>query len=68
MLSGVIKFPFLSNYKALIQSNDYMTDSASEVRKKLELHFGKNHQAIAACDRLIHLAKMQKQPSLKKKN
>jgi len=57
---------WLSNYKAFIQSNEYMSESASELRKKLELHFGKNHQAIAECDRLIRLAKMQKQLSLKK--
>lgn len=50
---------WLSEYKALIQSNEYESDTALHLRTKLEKHFGNDHQAITECDRLIRLTKMK---------
>lgn len=58
---------WLSEYKALIQSNAYDTERSLQLRARLESHFGKTHQAILECDRLIRLAKMKQKLPLKSK-
>lgn len=57
----------LSEYKTLIQSNAYDTERSLQLRARLESHFGKTHQAILECDRLIRLAKMRQKLPLKSK-
>ncbi|MCP4119749.1 MAG: AAA family ATPase [Desulfobacteraceae bacterium] len=57
---------WLSTYKALIQSNEYGTDSAVRLRTKLIEHFGNDHQVITECDRLIRLTEMKNRLSSKK--
>jgi predicted ATP-binding protein involved in virulence len=58
---------WLSDYKALIQSNKYESASAVQLRTKLIEHFGNDHQAIAECDRLIRLTEMKTRLSSRSK-
>lgn len=50
---------WLSEYKALIEQGLHETDSGLQLRKRLEEHFGENHQAINECKRLIRLVELK---------
>jgi len=74
LLMGVDPVPevneslWLSEYKALIQSEEYETEAGEILRQKLIAHFGAEHQVILECDRLIRLVKMKAKLSTSKKS
>ncbi len=51
---------WLSEYKKLIQTRKHLSNEAQALRERLDQHFGRNHQEILECDRLIRLEKMRK--------
>lgn len=50
---------WLSEYKAMIQQNLHNMPEAETLRRKLEQHFGSQHQELLECDRMIRLAAMK---------
>lgn len=51
---------WLGEYKALIQQYQYESENGLALRRKLDGHFGKEHQVMLECDRLIRLMAMKK--------
>ena len=51
----VAQAQWLSQYKALIEQGEHATQHATELRQRLEQHFGVQHPLLRDCDRLIRL-------------
>lgn len=55
----ILETQILSQYKALIQQNQYTTEPALALRQALNAHFGECHPQMMECERLIRLVEFK---------
>jgi predicted ATP-binding protein involved in virulence len=55
----ILETQILSQYKALIQQNQYTTEPALALRQALNAHFGECHPQMIECERLIRLVEFK---------